>query len=519
MKKCCLLLCLLPIGLWAQNQPPQIDQLLASYNPANQRLTVDFDLSDAEGDQVEVSLLVSTDGGQHFDQDVSTATGAIGFPVSAQAGNLIFWDAPVPLDPDSIRVKVVVDDQQPVDIAELVAQVDSARLRADLTYIAQVRHRTAGLTHLDAVKDTIETLFGEFDLSTRRQTKQLFGYLLENVLGRKSGISAPDQYYILDAHFDGVANSPGADDNGSGTVGVLEAARILSAYEFEKSIEFVGFDQEELGLLGSISYVQDGGLQTGETLEGVLNLEMIGYYDNAANTQIFPAGFDLLFPAAYNTVAADSFRGNFITNVANAASSPLMQSFEQAANTYVPGLKVISIAAPGNAELAPDLRRSDHTPFWEAGYQALMLTDASEFRNFNYHSPQDTVASLNYTFLTQVVQASIATLAELAGLKHATSAIVSVSSIPTSIQRLTDCNKPVFYHQAGQMVIDFSGMDCSWKRGNLQLLNLQGQTLWETELQTGDQRVQLATGQWARGIYLVQLETDGMLQTMKVNVY
>ena len=63
----------------------------------------------------------------------------------------------------------------------------------------------------------------------------------------------------------------------------------------------------------------------------------------------------------------------------------------------------------------PDTRRSDHSPFWDTGYQAIMLTDTSEFRNPHYHQPGDTLDTLNLTFITHVSQAVGELVATLAG--------------------------------------------------------------------------------------------------------
>ena len=60
-----------------------------------------------------------------------------------------------------------------------------------------------------------------------------------------------------------------------------------------------------------------------------------------------------------------------------------------AVDTYVPDLRSVPLSVPGNGQIAPDLRRSDHARFWDANIPALMLTDASEFRNTNYHTPAD----------------------------------------------------------------------------------------------------------------------------------
>jgi hypothetical protein len=69
---------------------------------------------------------------------------------------------------------------------------------------------------------------------------------------------------------------------------------------------------------------------------------------------------------------------------------------------------------PANGQIAPDLRRSDHAPFWDAGIKALMLTDGAEFRNTNYHTPGDSLGTLNIPFLVRNIQAVTAVAAHLA---------------------------------------------------------------------------------------------------------
>ena len=121
-------------------------------------------------------------------------------------------------------------------------------------------------------------------------------------------------------------------------------------------------------------------------------------------------------------VAID-FVGDFITNVANEVSNPLKETFDSCAAVYVPDLRVISLATPGTGALTPDLSRSDHAPFWFAGYQALMLTDGANFRNPNYHESTDNISTLDFEFMTNVVKATLATAAKLADPIHASAAI------------------------------------------------------------------------------------------------
>ncbi len=236
----------------------------------------------------------------------------------------------------------------------MVNQADSMRLHTDMDIMEGTRHYTAGAAHLAEVKDTLFGRFGQYGLAPYYQNFQFNSYQAQNIIGKKAGQVAENTVFIVDGHYDSVNNGPGADDNASAVIGVLEAARILSQYEFRRSIRFIGFDLEELGLRGSQEYVNNG-ILAGENVAGVLNFEMIGYYSERNNSQVFPPGFNLLFPAAYATVSADTFKGNFITNVANTSSSGIKQVFDACAATYVPALKVVSIEAPGNGR---NLRRT-----------------------------------------------------------------------------------------------------------------------------------------------------------------
>ncbi|MEX2588602.1 MAG: M20/M25/M40 family metallo-hydrolase [Chitinophagales bacterium] len=387
-------------------------------------VVVSYDLSDAEGEQAEIIFNVLTGSGNIYQVSSAALSGDVGYPISPGSSKQITWDYPDSLasEIETYEVKIVADA-----IQQIVDRVDSQRLKSTIQFIAQVRHPNDGLAHLNAVKDTIERLFFDYGLDTSRQAFTYSSYQAHNIFGFLEGQVAQDTTYIIDAHFDGVQGSPGADDNASAVVGMLEAARILSDYQFARSIRFIGFDQEEAGLIGSQAYVQQG-ISGNEHIAGVFNFEMIGYYSEQNNSQNFPPGFDILFPDAHSQVQAENSRGNFITNVANTASEPLKEAFDAAAANYVPDLRVISLAVSGTGHVAPDLRRSDHASFWDAGYQALMLTDGSNFRNPNYHTANDTIGSLNYTFMANVVKATIAAVCMEGGIQQSSEKTTSIES-------------------------------------------------------------------------------------------
>jgi hypothetical protein len=95
-----------------------------------------------------------------------------------------------------------------------------------------------------------------------------------NVVGVHPGVICPNEVYIVGAHYDTVAGSPGAWDNASGVAGVLEAARILSHYAFEATIVFIAFDREEEGRKGSNAYAQE---HRSDHIRGMISLDGIAY--------------------------------------------------------------------------------------------------------------------------------------------------------------------------------------------------------------------------------------------------
>jgi hypothetical protein len=418
-----LLVVSIPLSIFSQNSIPLLENIQTEVDTIAQTVTISYDLSDPEDTEIEVWMRISTDEGSSFLFEPQSASGDIGFPVSPGPSKSIIWNYGQEnlsgIGPDqNLQIQLLADDQYEINIQDLVDQVDSNRLKQDMAWLEGIRHRSTGLDHLEATKDSIKARYLQYGLDLSVQTFPMGGYTAENIQGRKPGLAEEARTWIVDAHFDSVSDSPGADDNASGTAGFLEISRILSQYEFEQSIKFMGFDAEEAGLIGSINYVLNG-IPDDEDIQGVLNLEMIGYYSDEPNSQSFPVGFEIIFPAAADSVEAQENKGNFITNVGNDASQDLVDLYTASAKQYVPELRVIEVVAPGNAQIVPDLRRSDHAPFWDAGYQALMITDGSEFRNNNYHEPSDLVSTLNFDFMTNVVKATLATAAEGAIPIHA----------------------------------------------------------------------------------------------------
>lgn len=429
-----LVLMLYPSKGSCQNQPPLLTNVKAEQDPAKGKLTISYDVTDMEESELEVDLRLFAKGKDHYRIIPDSIHGDVGFPVSTGKRKTIScYFSKKSLPAGGLDLRLIADDHYRIDLQQLVNQVDTVNLRKALQTIYGPREQSTveGKAHLEKVRDFIENSWKEYQLTTYRQDTTLDTFRLgkvyefrdlkvENVIAHLPGLQNDSITYILCGHFDTSKDSPGADDNGSGISGMLEAARILSKYRFERSIKFVALDLEEIGFLGSRFYVFGGGIKKNEIVRGVLNFDMIGYYTDQPNTQIVPDDFELLFPEVVKSVAADQYRGNFIINTANDESKDLGKRFATSSATYVPDLKVVSLVAYKTGSFTPQLAASDHSIFWGKGYEALHIGDGGDTRNRRKDTFEDTEDIVNYTFMSKVVKAAVATLADLAGIRHCT---------------------------------------------------------------------------------------------------
>jgi Zn-dependent M28 family amino/carboxypeptidase len=153
-----------------------------------------------------------------------------------------------------------------------------------------------------------------------------------------------------------VDGTPGADDNAPGAAVMLESARVLAQYAFARDVLFCAFNLEELNMIGS-SEVVAALKSAGTGVRGMIALKMIGYIDDRRGSQRYPAGLGVLYPDC----------ANFIGIVGNWKSRPLLREIASAMRK-IPALQVETLTVPGNGNLLPVVRLSDHAPFWDAGY-------------------------------------------------------------------------------------------------------------------------------------------------------
>lgn len=205
---------------------------------------------------------------------------------------------------------------------------------------------------------------------------------------------------LIGSHYDTVLGSPGADDNATGIAVLLELAKFFSINKANYPIRLVAFDLEEYGLLGSQAYA-DFLKQQKQPLKLMLSLEMLGYCDSTSNSQIYPPGLKYFYPST----------GDFIALVGNIFTIPEMINMSQKIRQT--NINCQWLPAGFKGKIVPDTRRSDHAPFWDNGYKAIMVTDTANLRNPNYHRVSDTLDSLDLDFLTGVCQGLMLAIQEL----------------------------------------------------------------------------------------------------------
>ena len=254
-----------------------------------------------------------------------------------------------------------------------------------------------GHLQTDALNKTIEYISSElrsYGYAVLDQPYDYRGTTYRNIFAEKKGSTEPEKILIVGAHYDTVTGTPGADDNASAVAGLLELARLLAGKPLNRTVQFVAFTLEEPPLFRSRfmgSYVYAGSLRdAGRDVEGMICLEMIGYFTDEPGSQFFPLPFmRWLYPD----------KGNFIMFVSNIKSRGFLYrvkgGFKKGTDLPVESLSTLSIV--------PGVDFSDHRSFWKFGYNALMVTDTAFYRNPQYHGAGDVPEILDYKRMADVV--------------------------------------------------------------------------------------------------------------------
>ncbi len=236
-------------------------------------------------------------------------------------------------------------------------------------------------------------LSGNFKIHLAKEISLLEG---NNIVGVIEGNTKKDEYVIVSAHYDHLGKRGddifhGADDNGSGTVTLLEMARILKkaddeGYGPERTVVFLWVTGEEKGLLGSRYYTEYPLFSLDKTMVNI-NVDMVGRVDEK-----------YALDSAYTYVIGS-----------DRLSTKLHEINESVNQKYCQ----LTLDYTYNAENDPNQYyfRSDHYNFAKNGIPAIFYFSGT---HKDYHRPSDTVEKINYQKMSLIGRLIFHTLWELA---------------------------------------------------------------------------------------------------------
>ena len=263
-----------------------------------------------------------------------------------------------------------------VDLDSLILLVRQDSVQSYLNRLQAFYRRTAGTDSVHAARDWIHTKFAAFGYDSIYNdlfyANVYYGNSpCYNVVATKLGTVHPEVHIIVGAHYDGVSVSPAVDDNGSGTVGVLELARVLRGIPTEVSIVFVTFDAEEYGLWGSWAYADRARINR-EKIPFMFNMDMIGHLTNSTQANVF--------------------------------HGPTTRYAQRWIDLAGPMVGITGYLAGGSSG-------SDHFPFVQNGFDVAYI----EEYNFStvYHSSHDSTRYVNTSYATRMIRGAAATIYSL----------------------------------------------------------------------------------------------------------
>jgi Zn-dependent M28 family amino/carboxypeptidase len=283
----------------------------------------------------------------------------------------------------------------------------SVGLRRDVVELAETIG-VRNLSHYPALKKAADYIERELRVAgtVSRQSYAVDGKPVDNLEVELRGASAPEEIVVVGAHYDSVFRCPGANDNGSGTAGLLALARSLAASKPARTLRLVAFVNEEppqfrTADMGSRVYANRCRSRK-ENIVAMLSLETIGYYTDAPNTQNYPPPLSAVYPS----------QGDFIAFVGNVGSRSLVRRCVRVFREKA--------AFPSQGAALPSglqgVGWSDHESFWEAGYDGVMVTDTAPFRYPHYHAGEDTPDKLDYDRCARAVAGVAEVVRDLTGI-------------------------------------------------------------------------------------------------------
>ena len=247
--------------------------------------------------------------------------------------------------------------------------------------------------------------------------------LKENIVAIQRGVVNPNRYIIMSGDIDSRVSdpndytslSPGANDNASGMAGVIEAARVLSKYEFDNSIIYVGLSGEEQGLYGGAGLANFAKKNNWEII-GILNNDMIGNIEGVDGV-IDNFSFRIFSePTPANESEVSIRRRRFYGGEVDGNSRQLARYIHKTVRKYMPEMNPMMIY-----RLDRFGRGGHHRPFNDLGYAGVRIMEAHENYNRQHQDIRtensieygDVISGVNFKYAKKLTAVNAINLASL----------------------------------------------------------------------------------------------------------
>ena len=287
-----------------------------------------------------------------------------------------------------------------IRIYDIVDKIDANRIKKDIATLANfgTRHtlsdtisKTRGIgaarrwiksefDHINRDCNNCLDVFYQNNLVKKNSRRIVHDVLIVNVIAVQKGTKYPKNYIIMSGDIDSrvsdpnnyISDSPGANDNASGMAGTLEAARILSKYEFENSIMYVGLSGEEQGLFGGRGLAMHA-KKKGWRIIGIMNNDMIGNIkgvDGVIDNKTFRIFSE---PTSTKETEKQQKSRRFYGGEVDGVSRQLARFIYKTTKTYMPEMNPKMIY-----RLDRFGRGGHHRPFNDEGFAGIRIMEMHE---------------------------------------------------------------------------------------------------------------------------------------------
>ena len=271
-------------------------------------------------------------------------------------------------------------------IQALVDRVSLTTFNADLAHLVQFPTRFSTSAHYSQASTWARTRLTALGYSARRRRISVGGGTSYSVIADRPGVGSGQRGLVLvTAHLDSInltggpsARAPGADDNGSGSAGVLEIARALQDHRGVHDLRLVLFSGEEEGLHRSKQYVAGLSIVERARIRAVVNMDMIATLNTPTQTVLLEGA---------------------------PVSQQVIDDLAEAAATYT------DLAVQTSLQAA----NSDHVPFIRAGLPAVLTIEGADGANGNIHSAEDTLDHVDESLARGILRMNVAFVAGAIG--------------------------------------------------------------------------------------------------------